>query len=122
MNIKSLGAVFAAVLLLLVQTCSLNAAGKSALPTGVIRAGSLCNKKLIFDTSVAATGKLAQMGYTYDVHRHTYQPYVVAMPKGAPGERRWTERWVYSIDGKEVPITIDFSEAGLGAADFTIRR
>jgi len=89
MNIKSL-AVFAAALLLLGQA-SLHAAGKNALPTGVIRAGSLCNKKLIFDTSVAATGKLAQMGYTYDVHRHTFQPYVVNMPKGAPGGRRWTE-------------------------------
>jgi hypothetical protein len=120
MNIKLFGAVFVAALLLLGQT-SLPAAGKNALPTGVIRAGSLCNKKLIFDTSIAATGKLAQMGYTYDVHKHPFQPYVVSLPKGAPGERRWTERWIYSIDGKEVPITIDFSEAGLGAADFTIR-
>ena len=94
----------------------------STLPAGTIRKGSLANQKLIFDASVAASGKLAQMGYTYDPRRHHFQPYVVSNPRGTPGQRRWTERWIFSIDGKEIPITIDFSEDGLGAANYTIRR
>ncbi|MEP6670570.1 MAG: hypothetical protein ABJF10_15525 [Chthoniobacter sp.] len=77
---------------------------------------------MIFDASVAASGKLAQMGYTYDPRRHHFQPYVVSNPRGTPGQRRWTERWIFAIDGKDIPLTIDFSEDGLGAANYTIRR
>lgn len=62
------------------------------------------------------------MGYTYDSKKHTVRPYVLSLPQGAPGDRRWTERWIYSIDGKQVPITIDFHEAGADAADYTFRR
>jgi len=120
-SIRSLSIVFVAVCLLL-GPAPLHAGAKRALPQGVIREGSLCNQKLLFDASVAAAGKLAQMGHTYDPKRHSFQPYVVSLPQGAPGERRWTERWIYSIDGKEIPITIDFREAGAGAADYTIRR
>lgn len=121
MNKYLLGAILFAGLSLL-EPISLRAAAPNVLPPGVIREGSLCNKKLIADASIAVAGKLAKMGYRYDVHRHTFRPYVVSMPDGAPGQRRWTERWVYSIEGKEVPVVIDFSEAGLGAADYTIRR
>lgn len=121
MNIHSLGAILIAGLILLGQN-SLHAAAKSPLPPGVIREGSLCNRKLILDTSIAAAGRLAQMGHTYDPKKHAFHAYVVTAPQGAPGDRRWAERWIYSIDGKEVPITIDFHEAGLGAADYTIRR
>jgi len=94
----------------------------SSLPAGTIRKGSLANQKLIFDASVAASGKLAQMGYTYDPRRHSFQPYVVSNPRGTPGQRHWTERWIFAISGKDIPLTIDFSEDGLGAANYTIRR
>lgn len=128
MNRNLFGAIFIAGLVILGQTSlpaadkSTPPAGKAPLPAGVVREGSLCNQKLISDASIAAAGKLARLGYTYDVHRHTFRPYVASIPQGSPGQRRWTERWVYSIDGKEVPITIDFSEAGLGAVDYAIRR
>jgi hypothetical protein len=121
MNRYFFGAICLAAVMLLGQT-PLHAADKKSLPTGAIREGSFCNKKLTLDASVAVVGKLARMGYTYDVHKHPCKPYILSMPQGSPGERRWTERWVYSIDGKEVPITIDFREAGLGAADYAIRR
>lgn len=121
MNIHSLGAILVTALILFGQD-SLQAAGKNAAPSGVLREGSLCNRKLILDTSIAAAGRLAQLGYTYDSKKHTFRPYVLSLPQGAPGDRRWTERWVYLIDGKQVPITIDFHEAGAAAADYTIRR
>jgi hypothetical protein len=121
MHIHSLGAIVLAGLILLAQN-SLHAAGKNSNPSGVLREGSLCNRKLILDTSIAAAGRLAQMGYTYDSKKHTFRPYVLSLPQGAPGDRRWTERWVYFIDGKQVPITIDFHEAGADAADYTFRR
>ena len=97
-------------------------APKETLPAGVLRKGSLANEKLITDASVAAVGKLATMGHTVDPHKVTFQPYVVAMPKGRPGSRAWTERWYFTVKGKQVPVTIEFSEDGLGAANYTIRK
>jgi hypothetical protein len=92
----------------------------SALPAGVIKKGSLANQKLILDAGVVAAAKLATKGYHIS-RNQPFTPYVLSMPEGSPGERTWAERWYYTIDDKQVPVTIDFKESGAGAADFTIR-
>jgi hypothetical protein len=52
---------------------------------------------------------------------HHILPYVVSLPSGQPGSRKWTERWYITVKSEEVPVTIDFKESGTGAADFTIK-
>jgi hypothetical protein len=92
----------------------------SAQPTGVIKKGSLANQKLILDAGIVAAAKLATNGYRIS-RNQPFTPYVLSMPSGNPGSRTWAERWYYTIDGKQVPVTIDFKETGAGAADFAIR-
>jgi hypothetical protein len=90
------------------------------LPAGVVQKGTLANSNLIRDTKPVAAAKLGSMGYNI-TPTQAFTAYVVSMPTGAAGARAWTERWVYVIDGKEVPITIDFKADGKGSADFSIR-
>lgn len=75
----------------------------------------------MLDASVGAASRLAAKGYKFDPSRLPFRPYVVTEPTGTPGSRRWTERWVFSIDGLTVPMTIDFQEGGPGAANFVVR-
>ena len=96
-------------------------APRGPLPPDVVGHGSLANRKLIADASIGAAGALAVKGYRVNPQRTPMTAYVVSMPQGSPGSRHWTERWVYDISGKQVPITINFRESGMGAADYTIR-
>jgi hypothetical protein len=93
---------------------------KSPPPEGTIRAGSLANQKLIRDTTMGAFKALQAKGYDM-LGDHHIQPYVVSLPSGQPGSRKWTERWYITVKGQKFPVTIDFKESGTGAADFTIR-
>jgi hypothetical protein len=93
------------------------AAGK--LPAGAIKKGTLANTKLIRDAKLGVVSKVAVMGCT---KLGDFEPYVVAMPSGAVGQRRWKERWVVSGCGKEYPVKIEFYEDGPNAANWTIAK
>ena len=71
---------------------------------------------------MGVTAHLAAKGYKIDPEKVAFQAYVVSLPEGKPGSRHWTERWIFTLKGKEVPVTIDFRESGLGAADYTVRK
>jgi hypothetical protein len=87
------------------------------LPDGAIKKGTLANAKLIRDANVGVVSKVAVMGCTKpgDV-----DAYVVAMPSGAVGQRRWKELWVVSGCGNKYPVNIEFYEDGPDAANWTI--
>jgi hypothetical protein len=89
-------------------------------PEGTIRAGSLANQKLLRDTTAGAFKALQAKGYDM-LGDHHIQPYVVSLPSGQPGSRKWTERWYVAVKGRKIPMTIHFKESGTGAADFTIK-
>jgi hypothetical protein len=86
-------------------------------PEGTLRPGSLGNAKLIRDTKVGVAQKVALLGCDKP---ETLEPYVVAMPTGEVGARRWKERWIVGGCGKKYPVNIDFSEDGPNAAHWTI--
>lgn len=92
--------------------------GSSSLPAGTIQAGSLANGKLISDAMVGVVAKVATLGCS---KMDNYVPYVMEMPHGQVGARRWKEMWVVKGCGAEYPIVIDFNEAGPYAADWTIK-
>jgi hypothetical protein len=102
------------------STASADEHPSQALPPGVVQKGTLANSNLIRDTKLFAAAKLGSMGY-HITPTQPFTAYVVSMPTGAAGARAWAERWVFAIDGKEVPITIDFKADGKGSADFSIR-
>ena len=90
------------------------------LPPGVIREGSLANRKLMAQVATAATDTLKAKGYVIDPKGVPFNQYVVTMPVGSPASRKWTERWIFLVENKERPFTIHFQEVGLGTAPFTI--
>ena len=81
--------------------------------------GTLANAKLIRDAKMGVVSKVAVMGCTKP---GDFEPYIVAMPSGAVGERRWKELWVVSGCGKEYPVKIEFYEDGPNAANWTIAK
>lgn len=89
-----------------------------SLPDGAIREGSLANGKLIRDAKVGVAAKVAVLGCSKP---ESLQPFVLAMPTGEVGSRRWKEKWVIGGCGKQYPINIDFGEDGQNAAIWTIR-
>lgn len=91
---------------------------KGKLPPGTIQKGSLANHKLTQDTLLAAASTATARGCQ---GIESFTPYMVAMPKGAPGARVWREKWIFSCQGGEYPIDIRFSEAGMDAADYQIQ-
>ena len=90
------------------------------LPPGVIREGSLANQKLMADAATAATDSLKAKGCVISPKGVPFNQYVVTMPTGVSGSRKWTERWVFLVGNKLWPFTIHFQEDGLGAAHFEI--
>lgn len=94
---------------------------KQPLPAGTIQIGSLANRKLMMDAALGAVAKLAAQGNPNTGRNLDFVPYVVSMPTGTPGSRKWTERWYFHIEGKKVPVTFDFRETGMGSASWTIR-
>ncbi|MFD0895982.1 hypothetical protein KBB96_08550 [Luteolibacter ambystomatis] len=117
---KTPASILLATLALFTASCA-PTAPRGPLPPGVVSHGSLTNRKLMADASIGAVAALAVKGYRVDPHRTSMTAYVVSMPQGSPGSRQWTERWVYDVSGRQVPITIYFRESGMGAADYTIR-
>lgn len=117
---KTTASILLATLVLFTASCA-PTAPSGPLPPGVVSRGSLTNRKLMSDASVGAVAALAVKGYRVNPNRVSMSAYVVSMPQGSPGSRKWTERWVYDVSGKPVPITIHFRESGMGAADYTIR-
>jgi hypothetical protein len=88
-----------------------------SLPPGAVQRGTLANAKLIEDTKLGVASKVGTMGCSSLGDVDTY---VLVMPTGAPGNRKWKELWVVSGCGKKYPVTIEFSTNGPDA-DFTIR-
>src|SRR5262245_33605493 len=89
-----------------------------SLPAGTIKKGTLANQKLIQDAMLGVTGKSATLGCT---RIDSYEQYVVALPSGTPGSRVWQERWIVNCGGKTHPVDIVFSEAGMNAANYSIK-
>ncbi len=89
------------------------------LPAGTIKSGTLANAKLIQDAKLGVVSKVAVMGCSKP---GDFKPYVVEMPSGAPGQRRWKEIWMVSGCGKEYPVKIEFYEDGPNAANWTIAK
>ena len=88
-----------------------------SLPAGAVQRGTLANAKLIEDTKLGVAGKVGTMGCSSLGDVDTY---VLVMPTGAPGNRKWKELWIVSGCGKKYPVTIEFSTNGPDA-DWTIR-
>jgi hypothetical protein len=103
--------------LALLATASVAQAQGKALPEGTLRPGSLGNAKLIRDAKVGVAQKVALLGCDKP---ETLEPYVVAIPTGDVGARRWKERWIVSGCGRKYPVNIDFSEDGPNSAYWTI--
>ncbi len=91
---------------------------RGQLPKEVIREGTLCDKRLTFDALMMANVQLMMQGYTYDPAALTFKPYILSLPKGPQNLRKWAERWVFTIDGKGVPVDIGFSGDGKGGTYF----
>ena len=102
----------------LLLVISLSAFGADeVLPKGTIKKGTLANDKLVADAKMGVAAKVGVMGCTKPERS---EPYVVAMPTGAPGQREWKELWIVSGCNSKYPVHIDFRESGSGAADWTI--
>lgn len=124
-NFQSLKLIFLTICVVFtVAACSSVPAEKTSssppIPNGALQKGSLANDKLILDAGTAASVKLAEMGFTIKKNQ-AFQPYVMSEPVGQPGGQSWTERWYFNVDGKWVPLVMDFMESGSGAADYVIR-
>ena len=89
------------------------------LPDGVIKSGSLANAKLIADAKLGVAAKVGAMGCSKP---ERLEPYIVAMPTGPAGQQAWKELWVVSGCNSQYSVSIDFREAGQGAADWTISK
>lgn len=87
------------------------------LPEGVIQAGSLANERLIHDAMIGVAAKVAGQGCSSP---ENFTPYIMAMPVGDVGVRRWRELWVVKGCGHEYPIKLGFMESGLDAADWFV--
>ena len=94
-------------------------AQEGTLPAGTIQKGSLANQQLIHDAKVGVFQKVTIMGCVRPGYVDTY---VVAMPLGELGKRHWKERWIVDGCGKKYPVDIEFSEDGLNAANWWIRK
>lgn len=90
----------------------------TSLPAGTIQKGTLANQKLVQDAWLGVSGKAGTLGCR---RIDFYEQYAVALPRGNPGSRVWQERWIITCSGKTHPISIAFSEAGLGAANYSIK-
>ncbi|GGC92736.1 hypothetical protein [Vreelandella lutescens] len=88
-----------------------------SLPSGALQEGTLSNQQLIQDAMLGVAAKVATLGCQQP---ESFQPYVLAMPQGSEGSRYWRELWVVQGCNSEFPVEIRFSEAGLGAANYTI--
>ena len=89
----------------------------TTVPEGVIKEGSLANRKLISDAMVGVAAEVATRGCDSPAN---FMPYVTAMPKGKVGARYWRELWVVEGCGTEYSVEIIFSEDGLHAANWSI--
>ncbi len=83
-----------------------------------VQAGSLANETLIKDAMMGVASKAVIMGCK---QADAITPYVMALPEGEPGSRVWHERWVLQCQKKTYPVDIEFSEAGMNAANYVIR-
>ncbi|CAN0561845.1 unnamed protein product [Ectocarpus sp. 12 AP-2014] len=88
-----------------------------SLPAGAIQEGTLSNQQLISDAMLGVAAKVTTLGCDTP---ESFQPYVLAMPQGSEGSRYWREMWLVQGCNAEFPVEIRFSEAGMGAANYTI--
>lgn len=106
-------------ILLAVCLCALSGiASAASLPKGAIQAGSLANAQLIQDAKMGVAAKVATQGCSQP---ETLEYFVMALPSGKVGARRWQELWVVGGCGKRYPVTLDFNEDGPNAANWSIR-
>lgn len=84
---------------------------------GAVQKGSLSNQQLIQDAMLGVAAKVATQGCDSP---ESFEPYVMAMPQGEVGSRYWRETWVVQGCGTTFPISLRFSEDGVGAANWTI--
>jgi hypothetical protein len=50
----------------------------------------------------------------------TCKPYALSDLPGQSDSRHWWERWVFTLEGKLVPIILDFKEDSQASAQWTI--
>jgi hypothetical protein len=96
---------------------ALSAHAESPHSAGVAVEGTMTNAKLRQDTMTGVRQQVSALGC---IRIDSVEPYVVAMPQGAPGSRVWRERWVVICGPAQYPVDIRFNESGLDAADYTI--
>lgn len=87
------------------------------LPPGVVQRGTLANSKLLADTAIGVNSAASNLGID-PIERSL--PYVTELPKGKPGSRAWTERWIVSKGDTSAAIDIRFMEDGAGGATWSI--
>lgn len=93
-------------------------ANATPLPKGAVQAGTLANEQLIRDAKMGVAAKVAAQGCSQP---DTLDFYVMSSPAGPVGTRTWQERWVVGGGGKRYPVTLDLSEDGPNAANWSIR-
>lgn len=103
--------------IMLLAACMSQAIANTSLPKGTIQEGTLSNEQLIYDAMFGVTAKVASEGCD-EIEK--IMPFVVAMPTGEIGMRTWKELWRVEGCGSKYPITISFTETGLGSAMWKI--
>ena len=89
----------------------------SQIKPGVAKEGTLANTKLISD---AKAGLEQVVGDT--INDSDLLKFVIQQPVGKVGSRSWREMWVIKKANNATQFLITFKEAGLGAADFEIKK
>ncbi len=91
----------------------------SKIKPGVAKEGSLANVKLIAD---ATAGLEKIIGSSVNNSDTNILKFVIQQPVGEVGSRSWREMWIVQSPKGGTQFIITFKEAGLGAADFEIKK
>ena len=79
--------------------------------------GTLANQQLRSDALAGVHARLASRGCR---NPHEFTPFVTRRPAGKVGQRNWQETWVARCDNGLYPVRIEFREAGMGAAEWSV--
>ena len=108
----------AVAIFFLTFACTNALAASDASLAGTLKQGTLANQQLTHDAMLGVAARVAVLGCDKP---ENFVPYLVAMPTGEIGARHWKEKWLVKDCGKNYPVDIEFSEDGLGSANYTIR-
>jgi len=87
------------------------------IKSGVAAEGTLANQQLIAD---AKRGLEELIGKP--IKESELLKFVIQQPVGNAGSRSWREMWVLKTAEEESQFIMTFKEAGMGAADFEIKK